>query len=780
MPSGSQISEKIGRIGPYTLAIILSLIATVGFFLAGIAPGLEQTNRDARSAIFERNASEKIVVVEMDSRSLKEIGNWPWSREIHAKLIQQLSRQGAAQVAFDIDFSASSDVRADQILADTIKTSDAQVILATFRQRSSTLSNNYIENLPLESLRSNSLLASVNVHPDELGQVSYYAHGTEIAGQPRPTLAAMLTNSNGQIGNSFLLDQAIDLNSIPSMSAIDVINGKIDRDKIAGRTFIVGASAIELGDHYATPHAGVIPGVFIHALAAETLLSGHDLPTLDGMTILALTIALAALWWQLMAHTKSGQNRLILPLFSGLLIAVNWALYAFTIAELEISLSLIFLGCLYIAIWIIQMLRTMKRERHTDLATGLPNSAAMMLQAKNYADVRLAVAQIANFAETESLLEPDQQSALIVSMANRLSLLAQDEQIFRTSRDQLAWFISEEYADRLDEHFETAVSFSNAPAIIEGQRMRQATHLGYNEGASDRWPKLIGDASIAAHKAAELNYRWMKFSQDINEIISEKISILNDIDHAMMVGDIWVAYQPKLDMHNDEINAAEALVRWNHPKRGTIGPDRFIPVLEEQGRIADLTLHVLKTALKDTNNWARSGLIINCSVNVSAALLADEKFVSLAMDLVQRSEVPADQISFEITETAALSDLDRAKAVLQGIREIGVKLSIDDYGTGQSNLSYMQGFPADEIKIDQSFIKSMVNRDVDRVMVSSTIEMAHKMNFKVVAEGVEDLECLLLLKKFGCDVAQGWHIGKPIDAGSFLEQWSDQSARKLA
>ncbi|MEP3696303.1 MAG: EAL domain-containing protein [Parasphingorhabdus sp.] len=774
------IYEKIGKIGPYTLAVLFALFATLGLFLAGVAPGIEQTNRDVRSAFFERNASGEIVVVEMDSQSLKEIGSWPWSRDTHSKILQELSSKGATQIAFDVDFSASSDAGADQRLAEAIRTLDAQVILATFRQRSSTLSNDYIENLPLDALRPQALLASVNVHPDSRGQVSYYDYGTQIDGQPRPTLAAMLTNSDGHIGSSFLLDQSIDLSTVPSVSVIDVINGKVDRERINGRSFIIGATAIELGDNYATPHAGVVPGVFIHALAAETLLSGHDTPTLNGIIILLFTTTFAVLWWRFMANSKAKQVRLILPLFAILLIGSNWALHVFTIAEMEVSLSIIFIGCLFITLWIIQILRTMQRERHTDLVTGLPNSAAMMKQAVQRSNVGVAVAQIANFAEIESMLSADEQGLVLLSMANRLSLLAQDEQIYRTGRDQLAWFVSDEYEKRLDEHFETAASFSNSPVMVDGKRMHMSIHVGYNEGVSGDWSKLFGDASIAAHKATELNYRWMKFSQDLNEIIGEKITILNDIDQAMQVGDIWVAYQPKLDIHANRVSSAEALVRWNHPERGVIGPDRFIPVLEEQGRIADLTLYVLKTALKDIEKWARSGLSINCSVNVSAALLADEKFVSLAISLVERGNVPADQISFEITETAALEDIDQAKAVLEGIRETGVKLSIDDYGTGQSNLSYMQGFPADEIKIDQSFIKSMVNRDADRVMVSSTIAMAHKMNFKVVAEGVEDLECLLLLRKFGCDVAQGWHIGKPVEAKDFLEQWSEQKTQTTA
>lgn len=241
-----------------------------------------------------------------------------------------------------------------------------------------------------------------------------------------------------------------------------------------------------------------------------------------------------------------------------------------------------------------------------------------------------------------------------------------------------------------------------------------------------------------------------------------------------------MAYQPKLDVKTGKVDAAEALVRWDHAKRGRIAPDRFIAILEAEGRICDLTLFVLKRALDDVSRWIRHGLVLDCSVNVSAALLKDVEFIAAAIELVEASDVDNGRVTFELTETAALEDIEKARAVLEGIREIGVRLSIDDYGTGQSNLSYMQGFPADEIKIDKSFVKSMVHRDVDRVMVSSTIDMAHKMDFKVVAEGVEDAECLALLAKLGCDVAQGWHIGKPLDANSFEREWGNAAIAKLA
>lgn len=776
----SQFYDRFGKFDGRLVAILFAIAATFILFLAGIVPAIEQTNRDVRSILFERSASGQVAVIEMDSQSLHAIGSWPWPRTVHADIINELSDKGASQIAFDVDFSSRSSEKADRVLADMITGIEAQIILATFRQKTSNQSNEYSENLPLESFRTNALLGSVNVHPDELGQVSGYSYGTRISGTPRPSLAAVMTNFNGEIDQSFLIDQSINLASVPRFSAIDIVNKKVARDQIEGRNFIIGATAIELGDHYATPNNGIIPGVFIHALAAETLMADRNLLALNGTIVLIIVIGLAVLRWKLMQSRASLLNRFILPLFGLLLIGSNWGLFAYAIIETQIALSLIFVLCLYLASWIIGMIGTMRRERNSDLMTGLPNAMAMMNAAQKKPNAKIAVAEIAKFAELESVLTSDEQAAALLSLAERLAMLADNETIYRTSKNQLAWLIAEPYHHRLDEHFKTAAAFSLAPTQAGNNAIRLKIHLGYNEGATDNWFGLFGDTSIAAHKATELGYRWMKYSKDINDVIGEKLTILNEIDQAIEGGQIWVAYQPKLDIKLDTVNAAEALVRWEHPERGLIGPDRFIPILEAEGRIADLTLHVLKTSLFDVARWASFGLKINCSVNVSAALLNDEDFVSSAIALVKNSALNMDQICFEITETAALSDLDRAKTVLQEIRKTGIKLSIDDFGTGQSNLSYMQGFPADEIKIDQSFIKLMANNDLDRVMVSSTIEMAHKMNFSVVAEGVEDLECLLLLEKFGCDVAQGWHIGKPVNADTFRDRWSAQQIAKSA
>jgi len=213
------------------------------------------------------------------------------------------------------------------------------------------------------------------------------------------------------------------------------------------------------------------------------------------------------------------------------------------------------------------------------------------------------------------------------------------------------------------------------------------------------------------------------------------------------------------------------LVRWCHPERGMISPEIFIPLLEKAEQMDDLTLYVLNQALKRLSKWEMLQPGLECSVNVSAQLLSDSKFVEKTIQLVDAAPIKNGQIIFEVTETATLDDPDLSILALTRIREAGIKVSIDDYGTGQSTMSYLQRLPADEIKIDQSFVKTITTVDSNRVMVKSAIEMAHALGFKVVAEGIEDKPCLDMLTSMGCDVGQGWHISRAVDPDTFEKEW---------
>jgi EAL domain-containing protein (putative c-di-GMP-specific phosphodiesterase class I) len=231
---------------------------------------------------------------------------------------------------------------------------------------------------------------------------------------------------------------------------------------------------------------------------------------------------------------------------------------------------------------------------------------------------------------------------------------------------------------------------------------------------------------------------------------------------------LWNAYQPKLDLRSGEIVGAEALVRWLHPERGPIAPDNFIPVVEHAGRARDLTTHVLCRALEDAEHWEREGHALGVAVNVSATLLADHEFIELVGQILSGSTVPTGRVTIEVTESAAMASPDRAVAALESWRALGVNISIDDYGTGQSSLGYLQKLPATELKIDKSFIQT-VSDHRNAIMVRSTIALAHELGIKVVAEGIEDGACVEALREMGCDTVQGYFIGKPMSANAFLD-----------
>jgi diguanylate cyclase len=246
------------------------------------------------------------------------------------------------------------------------------------------------------------------------------------------------------------------------------------------------------------------------------------------------------------------------------------------------------------------------------------------------------------------------------------------------------------------------------------------------------------------------------------------LALLGDIDGALASGDVFVLYQPKYDLGKARIAGAEALVRWRHPVLGAVSPDEFIPLLENSGHIAPLTFTVLDRCIADLEAWSAGGHDLGVSVNISAALLDDRAFTdALTLRLASIGPLAA-RITLEITESATLDGAASAIAALEAIRAHGTRISIDDYGTGRATLSYLKSFPTDEIKIDKSFVTAIESSASDRILVRSTIELAHELGFAVVAEGVEDIACLDLLRSYQCDLAQGWAIGRPMPAADLL------------
>ena len=237
---------------------------------------------------------------------------------------------------------------------------------------------------------------------------------------------------------------------------------------------------------------------------------------------------------------------------------------------------------------------------------------------------------------------------------------------------------------------------------------------------------------------------------------------MSELDAAVDAGDIWIAYQPQFELKTDRIIGAEALVRWQHPVRGAISPEAFILQAEEHNRISRLTYHVLELATRAAKPIITENPAFRLSINISATLMEQPQLPAMIVDILGRVGFPTSNLTLEVTESAPFAEHEAVATNLAGIAALGIDLSIDDYGTGNATLEYLRSVPCQEIKIDRSFVSSLVKDNGDMLLVESTIELAHGLGRRVIAEGIEDPETLELLRSIGCDIAQGYYLAKPM------------------
>ena len=247
-------------------------------------------------------------------------------------------------------------------------------------------------------------------------------------------------------------------------------------------------------------------------------------------------------------------------------------------------------------------------------------------------------------------------------------------------------------------------------------------------------------------------------------------ALVVEVERAIERKQLALHYQPKVDVRGGEIVGVEALVRWAHPERGLVMPDDFIPVIERTDLIVPFTEHVLEQALDQCAQWHADGLRLGVAVNVSARNVQDPNFPTAVASALHKWSVDGEWVELEMTEIALLADRERAVGVLQGLHGLGVSLAIDDFGTGHSSLVNLRDLPFDRLKIDGMFVAGM-RRQVDEIIVASTIELASRLGVTSIAEGVEDEIAWRRLRTLGCDVAQGYWIARPAPA-DVVTRWT--------
>jgi diguanylate cyclase (GGDEF)-like protein len=325
--------------------------------------------------------------------------------------------------------------------------------------------------------------------------------------------------------------------------------------------------------------------------------------------------------------------------------------------------------------------------------------------------------------------------------------------------------------------------------FISIQRPFQVDELALEVGASvgiARYPHdgadshaLLRCADIAMYTAKESQSDYKVYSAEQDRHSVRRLSVLSDIRHALASDEIVVHFQPIVELGDLRVRGAEGLVRWQHPELGLIPPAGFVQTVEQTGLIGPLTRHVLEHSIAQCADWRRGGREMSVAVNLSVRNLLDRDLPKEIERLLTTYGLPPEALQLEITESMIMSDPDRALATVKRLSDLGVCMSVDDFGTGYSSLANLRRLPIDELKIDRSFVSPMLQDESDLIIVRSTINLGHDLGLRIIAEGVEDGPTLERLALLGCDLAQGYHVSRPMAPDAFTDWLNESTPRQL-
>ncbi len=320
------------------------------------------------------------------------------------------------------------------------------------------------------------------------------------------------------------------------------------------------------------------------------------------------------------------------------------------------------------------------------------------------------------------------------------------------------------------------------PFTIDGLLLEVEASIGITlyPDHGDSAETLMRRADVAMYLSKELQTSTELYTVERDRHSPGRLRLGGELRRALQTGELVVHYQLQARAADAELVGAEALVRWEHPERGLLLPGDFVPLAEQTGLIRTLTLYVLDRALRQSREWRDSGLDLRMSVNIAARDLLDTRLPDEVQELLERWGVDADRLELEITENTILTDPVRARAILTRLAELGVRLAIDDFGSGNSSLGYLKRLPVDVLKIDKTFVVNMASDADDAVIVRSTIELGHNLGLEVVAEGVESEDAWRQLADLECDTIQGFFVGQPVPPAELQDEAETQAESRTS
>ena len=820
------IRRRIYSFSRRLLPGVALLLTTLLLLLSNLPERLDLVLYDALLHLQYRAPSKQILIIAIDEPSLQKLGRWPWSRRVHAQLLDKLTEIGVKAVGFDILFAEpeTSDPAADHRFAEAIE-HNGRVVLALAPGIADT-GKQISEILPIPLLvEKAAALGHVDFELDTdgvsrsvflkagLGDPHWPAFGLALAelvvpAGLRPQFSSQHTGIEDPAIHGWVRDDLIltpfvgPVGYFQEVSYADVLSNKIAPEMLRERIVLIGSTASGLGDALATPVSWDhrrMPGVEMNAHVLNALLDGSAIVPLSTTSRLLLSLGFMLALYLAFVYLPGRYSLLILAA------GISTALLCTIVLLLGLRLwfppvLLLLVQGLSYPLWSWYQLQTASRAiqrlehriRHQarhDPVTRLPNREMLQeytQQAMAKADLvgnhlGLLIVSLDRFREINNRLGLKGGDQLLNRVAERLRKVVRgNDFIARLSGDEFALMMVDLQDEKpiVDMAGRLLYTFHH-PLEVAGREFFLSPSIGanlYPNGGRDG-ESFLHNTYTAMQKAKHDKTRefWF-YDEGIKIQMLARTDLENALGLALQRGEFELFYQPQVRALDGRVIGVEALLRWRHPQLTEISPAEFIPMAESNGLIIPIGKWVLEQACRQAQQWRQEGLKeISMAVNLSAAQFNHPYLVDDVAETLKLSGLPPHLLELELTETSLMQDMHAATKTLNGLKDLGVQLAIDDFGTGYSSLSYLKSFPMDRIKIDRSFVSELGANPETAEITLAIIDMAHRLNLSVIAEGVETSAQQAFLSQHRCDQLQGFFYGRPMPASEILQTLKQRS-----
>lgn len=750
---------------PLYLALLIPALLALTDFLTPIDHGYW----NVRYKLNQHQANGSTVIVELESDSGHPDSDTVATPRL-ARVLQQLRPQMPYRVYVDAPVKYGTDAAGDRLLAETISSFGPGVSLVARGQTVGSLGHQLTlrdVRMPPKALAD---VAPVVVSVWNGNFIDYAVsspYSVNIAGREYPTFAASLAGKYSGLQDTFEPDFLVEPDTIPKVSERMLLSGAYTPGLLTGRTIVVTQSQN-------VPTIGYYGKGRIHPLAVDIAgASGLAKPISLSLGQLPL---LVIVWLLIKAGSRASSRKLkfalhALAALAPFVVAPALQLIGVTVDTGAAFLSLVIYGCA--RVWQLRV----RRVQHTS-TSGLPNLLALSAQPFEVGrDVIVAV--IGRYEEILATLPHDLHGECARQIARRLSVGSGIETIFNGEGGHFAWTEEARPLEMQLNHLEGLRALFSAPLQIGTYTFDTNIHFGLDRNEGLDAQTRVNSALASANDALSSGRSVELFEAERLAEASWELSLHARIDEGLRNGEIWLAYQSQWDMRLGGPCGAEALIRWNHPTRGPIAPDAFILQAERAGRIDALTYWVVDEAITAALALNAAGRPFQMSINLSAQMVDKPSLVSNFVEIVRRRNIDARLLTIEVTETSSVRNRPAAVQNLSQLRAMGFRLSIDDFGTGEASLAYLADLPSDELKLDRRFVSRLLTHDRERSIISATIGLAHALGQTVVAEGIEDEATYRALVDLGCDVGQGYFLGRPQAFPEFYQGLLKMGQRRI-